>query len=623
MDESKLGLLGGPTQPKPSSRRSLCYLILVVALVLLQGGLITLQVGDPFGWRFHRHHGHHHHHNHHHQHKLKAHGNHDGRFARNATMSPSLDQLTIAKQAAVACDVPLCSEMGVDMMKNGGNAMDAALTVALCIGSVNSFSSGIGGGGFMTVRASNGTAAAINFREIAPGLAHKNMFKSDETASQVGGLAVAVPGELAGLFEAHSRFGKVTWQEAFAPVIDLNRRGFKVNLLIEKVLEVVEEEFVDRPEEWGDFLAEDGSRAKRLGETITRHKYARTLEIIAQNGSAAVFYDPQGPIAPNLAAASQNRGGILRAEDFAHYSALVQDPLIAEFMGREVITTQNPTSGPALVLGLNILNEGFAGQQTFGEIETHRLVETMKWMGSARSQLGDIANKHIDHIVSPEWARTLRRKISDNHTHEWQYYNPSYESVSTHGTSHFSVVDGDGMAVAMTTTVNLLFGSQICDPVTGIVLNSEMDDFSIPNRSNYFGLKPSIYNYIAPYKRPLSSTVPTIVVNQKTNAVEMVIGAAGGSHITTAVLEAIVRRLLYGLPMLETIAYPRVHHQLLPDEVNIEYGAPKHVVDSLVSRNHSVAIGDPSTAMNGIYIGLDEIHAVSDYWRKGGSAAGY
>ncbi|KAA8917160.1 hypothetical protein TRICI_000684 [Trichomonascus ciferrii] len=549
---------------------------------------------------------------------------------RGPSLNPSEDELISVNNGAVASDVPVCSDMGADILRRGGNAVDAAITVALCIGSVNAFSSGIGGGGFMLVRDPNGEGKFLNFREMAPQMAHKHMFDDDPMKAQIGGLAAAIPGELAGLEEAYRMYGSgvFTWGELFDPVVRLNRQGFETSIALQYAVLFANDSFLSHPNEWQPYI-KPGNKLVTEGDIIYRHNYARTLEMVANNGSSAIFYDPEGPIAPHIANAAQARGGVLTAEDFTKFEVEVKDPVQGQFMGREVLTTGNPSSGPALIFGLHVMDgfEEASSLSDFDPLDTHRIVETMKFMGSQRSCLGDNATneQQINTILSREWADEVRKNISDNTTHPWTYYNPLYEHNNDHGTAHFSVLDKDGMAVSMTTTVNLNFGAQVADPITGVVLNSEMDDFSLPNTSNWFDLSPSIYNYIEPFKRPLSSMVPTVLSNKQTNRPEMVIGAAGGSRITTAVMQAIIRRIRYDVPMLETIAYPRIHHQLLPDVLYLEDMVAKLTREELSDRGHNITIIEPKTAMNGIYQNphTGVIHAVSDHWRKQGRAAGY
>ncbi|KAG5360630.1 Gamma-glutamyltransferase [Yarrowia sp. B02] len=630
---------------------------------------------------------------------------------RKGTYTPSEKRLKVTKQAAVSCDVPLCSEMGSDILKRGGSAVDAAITVALCIGSVNGFSSGIGGGGFMVVKDPKSRDLSFDFRETAPHGASKDMFQDDPKKAQFGGLAVATPGEVSGLYEAYVRYssGLLSWKELFEPVIELNKRGWLVDKAFELALEVTEESLDDygagdwswvyrddsAPAESADSSSADSSKAcssrnadstcrtrLKSGDLLARRALAETLTLIANNGSSAIFYDPEGPIAPKLVDAINKAGGVASLKDFENYKTTISKPIRGEFYDREVLVADNPSSGPALVVGLNIIDEldkksrndksrdlprdqglltktvswfksGFwFSQQSHAQddsafsavfpfvsdvtslqrdsnpISNQRLVEAMKYTSSARTELGDPADisndKRIDYLLTSAWTDACVSNISDWKTHPWEDYQPAYEVADSAGTAHFSILDKNGMAVAMTTTVNLLFGSLVYDSATGVILNSEMDDFSIPSRDNAYELRPSIYNYIAPGKRPLSSTTPTIVFNKQTGHVELVIGAAGGSRIVTAVLQAIVRKYSYGLSLLQTIAFPRLHHQLIPEVAYIEIGGRKSIGEALRRRGHGVEYWIPRSVMNAISREENgDIHAVADYWRKGGGSDGY
>lgn len=610
-------------------------------------------------------------------------------------------------RAAVACDVPICSKLGADVMKKGGSAVDAAVTVSLCLGSVNSFSSGIGGGGFMVARipyktssATNHSdpeaaphhkdALAFNFREKAPGASTKTMFNGNSSLSKVGGLAVGIPGELAGLYEAFKRYssGKLTWAELIEPVAELNEKGFEISLPFSQALASAGPAMLQHPDGWEWLLTTEpptntssspsatssgpaglasdsvlnpssGSnsknstlRLKTLGEIVTRPVYARTLREIAKNGSSAIFYDPNGPIASNLIKTIRSSGGIATGEDFAKYDVEVSDPLISQFKGRTVYTCRNPSSGPVLQYGLRLL-DGYShtadypknGDVDFGTVSTQRMVETMKFMGAARSELGDITadsnnTVRINRLFNSTYIAAIRKNITDSTTHNWDYYSPAYQANDPHGTTHFSIMDAKGGAVGMTTTVNLFFGSLLCDSATGIVLNNQMDDFSVPNMANAFGLQASLFNYVAPYKRPVSSMSPAIIVNPNGTLsqcsasssepmyvphVEMVIGASGGSHITTTVLEEVVRKLDYNTSMVDAIKRARIHHQLLPNVVQVEPNWPQESADDLRSKGHNVTYASPASVSNGLYWNPKHrvIIAVSDWWRKRGQPAGF
>lgn len=557
------------------------------------------------------------------------------------TLEPQEEYRKLGSKAMVALDVELCSIMGREILQGGGNAADAAVTVALCIGLVNSHSSGIGGGAFIVLWKQNETIS-IDAREAAPAKAHKHMYEHFPLLAQFGGLAVAVPGELAGLYELHKKHGSgnLTWAELIEPVVKLNRKGWHAEEIWISSLHRIHRELLQRVpllrEKW-DFIYKEDNNLVDVGDLIRRPAYADTLETIARNGSCAVFYDPDGPIAPKLAQRASECGGILTVDDFAAYRAKVTKALRYEFEAGddyfELATSGGVSSGLALIAGLNFYStlEKCRGKSS-GSLSAHRLIEAMKWTASARSNLGDHNETYFETLVrkysSPEWVQNLldNEKYADNTTFLWDHYEPKFELTEPKGTSHFSVVDAHGGAVSMTTTVNLIFGSLVYDNNTGVILNDEMDDFSLPDTSNAFNLTPSVYNFIQPAKRPLSLTTPTII--KKNGELFMLIGAAGGSRIVTAVLQGIVRTVYEKLPLLQTILYPRLHHQLIPEYVMVEDAEMYEtevlgIILHLAERNHTIFESGALTAMNAIKKAGDVWEGVSDHWRKRGIACGY
>ncbi|ODV90572.1 hypothetical protein CANCADRAFT_12619, partial [Tortispora caseinolytica NRRL Y-17796] len=527
---------------------------------------------------------------------------------------------------AVAADVPICSKMGVDMLKRGGNAVDAAITTTLCIGVVNMFSSGIGGGGFMLIRPHNDSPLAINFREMAPEAAHKHMYDDHPLTSKIGGKAVGIPGELAGLWAAHERYGSLSWKELFDPVVDLARKGFPMPRVVHVALKTVHPFiFGDMAPSanWSFLWNDQHDRPYKTGELIKREALANTLERVSVEGITAFYNSSLTHSMVNEAAKS---GGVITYDDFSKYQVSIEEPISTYFHGKEVITLNAPTSGPALLFGLNLI-EGidgpFAGHE-HSALSQHYIIESMKWMSSARTQLGDPVYmdnvEHISAMQTKKYAADVRRNVSADRTYNWRYYNPSYEPNEEHGTAHLSVIDKHGMAVSLTTTVNLYFGCMVHDAESGVILNSEMDDFSVPKTGNAFDLQPSIYNYIEPFKRPLSSTVPVIVTDN--NYAELVIGAAGGSHIITTVFQAISRIYLFKQGLEQAVKNPRLHDQLIPETTYYESGMDSWryflTMRGLKGMGHNLTCMDPRSVMNGIVkdVHTGEITAVSDWWRK-------
>lgn len=563
------------------------------------------------------------------------------------TLKPSKDLLVKGSKAMIACDVPICSTMGKDILLRGGSAADAAVTVALCIGSVNLHSSGIGGGGYI-VSSKGADSITIDAREMAPEFAHKNMYDASPSLALFGGLAVAVPGELAGLHQLYVNHGsgKLTWEELFQPVIELNRKGWPAELIwvfaAHKMHELVLSKAPMLCEKW-DFIFKDDGQLIEEGDIIRRPNYADTLETIAKNGSHAIFYDPDGPFAPRLSELAKCTGGILESSDFAKYEAKVSPALSYNFTVNgedyELLTTSGVSSGLALIAGLNFYNALDKAAPIKGDdhvLQQHRLIEAMKWTSAARTQLGDANETYWNEVrqryTSGEWAEAIisGKKYSDNQTFDWKHYEPLYEQAGTHGTSHFSIVDENNNSVSMTTTVNLLFGSMVYDNKTGIILNDEMDDFSLPHHNNAFNLTPSVLNFVKPHHRPLSLMAPTII--KKNGYTNLLIGAAGGSRIVTAILQAIVRSLFDNMPLLDVIAFSRIHHQLLPAYVMVENNtvyenefaaSATDIEQQLKQLNHDFYESGALTAMNGIKYTNGVWHGVSDYWRKHGKADGY
>ncbi|KAI8137296.1 gamma-glutamyltransferase, partial [Fennellomyces sp. T-0311] len=443
--------------------------------------------------------------------------------------------LVTGKRAAVAVEAEECSNTGIEILQQGGNAVDAAIASALCIGVIDSFATGKWdhSGGFMLIRSPNGTFEFIDFRETAPAASHRDMYNDNPELAQHGGLSVGVPGEIRGFELAHKRHGKLPWATLFEPAIRIARDGFKATPLLEGRLKSAESWLMTMPE-WTEIFAPNGTLAK-AGDLIVRANLANTLETIALEGPDT-FY--KGFIAASLANTTQASGGIMTVEDMEEYEAVIRPTVSTYYHGRKVTTCTTPTSGPLVASVLNILERYNFPVKGFVGLNVHRFVEAMKYGFAFRTEFGDPDftgnDARIKEIATKEWANLVRRNISDEYTHPPLYYQPKFDHAESHGTMHLSVVDEDDGAVALTSTVNLLFGARILDQATGIILNDEMDDFSIPGKPNAFGLYPSEYNYVAPRKRPLSSITPTII--ERDSGFEMALGGSGGSLIPTATL---------------------------------------------------------------------------------------
>ncbi|CAO3635491.1 unnamed protein product [Mucor fragilis] len=496
-------------------------------------------------------------------------------------------RLVKGSKGAVAVEAEECSKIGVQILKQGGNAVDATIASTLCIGVIDSFATGIGGGGFMLIRSPNGTFEFIDFRETAPERATRDMFVENPELAKVGALSIAVPGEIRGLELAHKRHGTLPWSDLFAPAIHMARHGFKATELL--ALRVATgSEWMQNISAWSDVYYRDGKPIQQ-GDLIKRPQLANTLEAISTLGADA-FYE--GEIAKQLVDTIQSAGGIVTLQDFRAYRPVIRRTLSTWYNGRKITTCSEPTSGPVILSVLNLIERFQFKVEGFTGLNLHRLVEALKFGYAFRTELGDpdyIKNEpRIDEMVQKEYAADIRQKITDDTTHDPLYYNPKFDHVESHGTMHLSVVDEDDGAVALTSTVNLMFGSRIMDPTTGVILNDEMDDFSIPGIPNMFGLYPSEYNYAGPRKRPLSSITPTII--EKDARFEMAIGGSGGSIIPTATLNAIINVLDYNQDLYTAIAAPRVHHQLLPNVALVENGYSKSKKAELAAKHHDVFV---------------------------------
>ncbi|KAF8423563.1 gamma-glutamyltranspeptidase [Tirmania nivea] len=532
------------------------------------------------------------------------------------------DKLIESRNGAVSSDVEICSNIGVGLMKKGGNAVDAIIGTAACIGTVNMFASGIGGGGFAVVRLAGGESKSFNFREMAPKAAHRDMYNDNPSLAQRGGLAFAIPGEINGFWRLHQKYGSLPWKELWKPAIKLNKNGFRVTETLATRIAAEKAYFEEHRDEWEFLFSKKSGSLLVEGEVMKRPALAKTLKAIAGKGGLETFY--KGWIAESLVRAAREVGGVVTKEDFGEFFTVVEEAVGVRAFGREFVTCGTPCSGPVLIEALNIA-EGLNVTDPSDPVTIHRMIETMKWISAGRTELGDPTDTEVFNaprvcqLMTHDFAESVRQNISDSTTYPWQHYNPSYEPTEPKGTSHINVLDQFGNAVSLTTTVNLYWGALVHDTNTGIVLNSEMDDFSIPGRSNWYNLAPSIYNYIKSYKRPLSSSAPTIAA-ESDGKPGLIIGASGGSRIVTSVFECIVKNYLWGYDLLDVVKSPRIHHQLLPEVAKVERGLSEKVIEGLRQRGHTVEVVERIGSVVGTVRreGDGTIYAVADWWRKRG-----
>ncbi|KAF3772948.1 Gamma-glutamyltranspeptidase 3 [Nymphaea thermarum] len=474
-----------------------------------------------------------------------------------------------AAHGVVAADDARCSDIGTAVLREGGHAVDAAVATALCLGVVSLMSSGIGGGSFLVVRSSaDGEALAYDMRETAPGAAYKDMYNMQPEKKVVGALSMGVPGELAGLHEAWKRYGRLPWKRLVLPSIELARHGFLVSPYLAATMKRKETLIMADPG-LRRMLAPAGILLKP-GDKCYNRELADTLQAISEYGPKA-FYN--GSVGENLVKDVQDAGGILTMQDLQNYKVKVRTPIAVDVMGYQILGMPPPSSGTlGLSLVLNILAGYGTEDAANGPLGVHHLIEALKHMLAIRMNLGDpdfvnITSCQHD-MLSPEFAAQLRKKILDNTTFAPNYYMPKWSQLQDHGTSHFCIVDAERNAVSMTSTVNYPFGASVLSPSTGIVLNNEMDDFSMPVDAGEGGLPAAPSNFIQPNKRPLSSMTPIIVL--KDNQLAGVIGGSGGTLIIPAVIQVFVNHFILSMGAEASVQKPRVYHKLIPNTVLYE-----------------------------------------------------
>ena len=506
-----------------------------------------------------------------------------------------------ARHAAVASDNAEASAAGLSLLKGGGNAIDAACATALALGVVHPFASGIGGGGFALVYiAKEHRTYAFDFRERAPADIRADMFlkdgKADPRLSREGGLAVGVPGEVRGLGAQDHPFGKLPIARCQAPAERLTHQAHVSWRLAEVG--------ADKPAAPGAAATREpivarvfGKQGLAEGDLFRRPDLGRTLARLRAGGPAA-FY--KGPIADAIVAAVKQAGGVMTAADLANYTVTERMPIEVMYRGLRVMAMPPPSSGGAAVAEtLGILSARYpdggglaklgAGSSAYFQI----LAEALKHAFADRARhLGDpdFVTVPLDHLLAPAYHAELARRIKDNGVLPADKYGTPDAPADLHrdaGTTHLSIVDAEGNAVALTTTVNLGFGAHLVAGDTGIVLNDQMDDFAMqPGVPNGFGLIGSAQNAVAPRKRPLSSMTPLIALDDK--GVKVVAGAAGGPTIITATLQAFLNVVDFDMDAQAAIAAPRIHDQWFPEVLMVEPQIPRDVTQALTARGQNV-----------------------------------
>ncbi|KAE9525318.1 gamma-glutamyltransferase [Testudinibacter aquarius] len=534
-----------------------------------------------------------------------------------------------AKNGMVATEQALATQVGLDILKQGGNAVDAAVAVGFALAVVLPNAGNIGGGGFMVVYdARTKQSVALDFREMAPLKATRDMYL-DQDGKVVDGkslfthFAVGVPGTVAGMEHALKKWGTMSLAQVIAPSIELADKGFVVSETLGKTLETEKANLAKWQDSKKIFFKND--EPFTVGDLLVQKDLAKSLQLIAQQGGKA-FYE--GEITQKIVAEMEKHGGLITLEDMKNYRAVERKPIEGEYRGYKIVTMPPPSSGGIhLVQILNILER--YPLQEFGQNSAKAIrhyAEAMKLAYADRSEyLGDpdFVQIPVTGLTSKKYADELATTITADTIRPSSQIKPGkphpYESDQT---THYSIMDKEGNAVAVTYTLNLNFGSGIVAEGTGILLNNEMDDFSAkPGVPNAFGLIGGDANAVAAKKRPLSSMTPTIVM--KDGKPWLVTGSPGGARIITTVLQSIVNTIDYGMNPAEAIMVPRVHHQWLPDEIRIEEGISTDTINILQQEGYKVV---PKATMGKVQIiqaREDGFYGASDPRNPDGLTLGY
>ncbi len=548
------------------------------------------------------------------------------------TAPATAQNLTLAKMrhGMVAAEEAKAARIGLEILKQGGNAVDAAVAVGFALAVTLPEAGNLGGGGFMLVHlARQKRTIAIDYRETAPAATTRDVFlnekgEADPDKSRASGLGTGVPGTVAGLALAHRKYGsgKLTLGQLIQPALRLAREGFEVDEPLARSIAQGQPRLARYPSSAMIFL-KPGGAALAKGDLLIQRDLANTLQEIALTGPFA-FYE--GPIADRIAASVRAAGGFMTRADLGRYQPREREPVRGNYRGHEIFSMPPPSSGGLhLIQMLNILEGYDLKKLGAGSAEAaHLMIEAMKPAYADRSEfLGDPDSVKVPvrGLTSKKYAAALRTEISPVRSRSAAEIRPgAVQRYESDHTTHFSVLDRDGNAVANTYTLNFNWGLGLVAEETGVLMNNELDDFAakagVPNA---FGLVGGDANAPAPGKRPLSSMSPTIVM--KDGRVFLVTGAAGGSRIITSVLQTIVNAIDHELGIEAAVNSLRVHHQWLPDEVNVESGAPEAFRVALDSKRHLITERRVGGSANSIFFDGKQTTGAIDQ-RTGGAVAG-
>jgi len=536
---------------------------------------------------------------------------------------------TEAPTAMVATDAPLATAVGVQVMRAGGNAVDAAVATAFALAVVYPEAGNIGGGGFMVARMADGTNVALDFREKAPLAASRDMFldaRGELTdKSVIGHLASGVPGAVAGLYEAHRRLGTKPWAELLAPAIRMAEDGFAVDRQLARSVNNAASRL--KRFEGSTALFFGAGQAVVEGQKWQNRDLARVLRRVAEQGPRG-FYE--GETADLIVAEMKRGGGIISHEDLRAYKAEWRKPVEFDYRGHRVISMPPASSGGiTLAIMANVLDGySMAALGWHSPAALHLTAEAMRRAFADRNHfLADPAFSQVpqDMLVSRDYAARLRGTIDEKRATPSADVHPGIGTAprEPEHTTHFSVVDPNGNAVALTTTINDLYGSAVSVSGAGFLLNDEMDDFAAkPGTANMFGLVQGEANAVAPGKRMLSAMTPTIVLDRQ-GKVMLITGARGGPRIINAVFQVISNVVDYGMNVTQAVYAPRIHHQHLPDALGFERnGLSEETIAALKAMGHTVESRDGVATAPTILRRGNMWTAVPDP-RTGGTAAGF
>ncbi|MGC1035080.1 gamma-glutamyltransferase [Pantoea agglomerans] len=536
-----------------------------------------------------------------------------------------------AQHGMVASVDAMATQVGVEILRQGGNAVDAAVAVGFALAVTHPQAGNLGGGGFMLLRTASGRATAIDFREMAPGHASRDMFldkqgNADSKLSLTSHLASGTPGTVAGLALAAQKYGTLPLSTLLAPAIKLARDGIPVNdALADDLKTYGKEVLITHPNSKAIFYKPDGTPWQK-GDRLVQKNLAHSLQLIARQGPDA-FY--KGEIADEIAGEMAQHGGLINKADLAAYRAVERKPISGTYRGYEVFSMPPPSSGGIhIVQILNILENFDLAKMGFGSADAMQVMaEAEKYAYADRSEyLGDpdFVKVPWQALTSKAYAKTLAQQIDVAKARPSSEIKPGkLDPYESNQTTHFSVVDKQGNAVAVTYTLNTYFGSGIVAGNSGILMNNEMDDFSAkPGTPNVYGLVGGEANAVQPAKRPLSSMSPTIVA--KGGKTWLVTGSPGGSRIITTVLQMVVNSIDFGMNVAEATNAPRFHHQWLPDQLRVEKGFSPDTLRLLETKGQYVKVLPSMGSTQSIMIGPDGmLYGASDPRSIDDLSAGY